>query len=192
MKTYSDSEIKKTGNTIIFLIERIPDLSKTKLLKLLYLAEEYFVKKYNLPFLGLEYEVWQAGPVPRDLFIELSDEPILLKDFIELKKTDEATFIIKKAKFSDDEFSDKELEMLDMIADKFGKKSAADLVALTLRKNSNWYHIASEKKLLPLFENGLANSSDEKIDFTWYIDKKGKNIYSEQKSFNKLVSFVNS
>jgi len=51
MKTYSRSDIEKIGNAIIYLAERIPDLSKTKLLKLLYLLEETFAKKYQLPFL---------------------------------------------------------------------------------------------------------------------------------------------
>jgi len=191
MKTYSRSDIEKIGNAIIYFAERIPDLSKTKLLKLLYLLEESFVKKYQLPFLNLEFEVWQAGPVSRDIFIDLSDEPLLLKDFISVEKKDDATFIRPVAGFSDDEFSDNEMEMLDLVVEHFGSKTASDLVKRTHQKNSNWYNIAKEKGLLILFENRLTNSSDEKIDLTWYLDEKGKDIYLEQNKFNQLLGCIN-
>ena len=151
MKTYSRSDIEKIGNAIIYLAERIPNLSKTKLLKLLYLLEESFAKKYQLPFLNLEFEVWQAGPVARDIFIDLSDEPLLLKDYITIEKKDEATYIKPVTAFSDDEFSDNEIEMLDLIVNHFGSLTAADLVKRTHQKNSNWYNVAKTKGLLHLF-----------------------------------------
>jgi uncharacterized phage-associated protein len=191
MKTYSRSDIEKIGNAIIYLAERIPDLSKTKLLKLLYLLEESFVKKYQLPFLNLEFEVWQAGPVARDIFIDLSDEPLLLKDYITIEKKDDATYIKPTAAFSDDEFSDNEIDMLDLIVEHFGPLTAADLVKRTHQKNSNWYNVAREKGLLYLFENRLTNSSDEKIDLTWYLDEKGKDIFKEQNQFNQLIGNIN-
>ncbi len=191
MKTYYRSDIEKIGNAIIYLAERIPNLSKTKLLKLLYLLEESFAKKYQLPFLNLEFEVWQAGPVARDIFIDLSDEPLLLKDYITIEKKDDATYIKPATVFSDDEFSDNEIDMLDLIVDHFGPLTAADLAKRTHQKNSNWYNVAKNKGLLYLFENRLANSSDEKIDLTWYLDEKGKDTFVEQNRFNQLLSYIN-
>lgn len=191
MKTYSKSDLDKIGNAIIYLAERIPDLSKTKLLKLLYLLEETFVKKYQLPFLNLEFEVWQAGPVARDLFIDLSDEPNLLKDCIRIKKKSDGTYIKPISKFSDDEFSDNEIEMLDLIIEHFGSKTALELVKRTHQKSSNWYAIAKSKELLELFNDKMTNSSDEKIDLTWYLDEKGKEIFNEQSHFNRLISHIN-
>lgn len=187
MKTYSKGDIEKIGNAIIYLAERIPDLSKTKLLKLLYLLEESYAKKYQLPFLNLEFEVWQAGPVARDLFIDLSDEPFLLKDYITLEKKDDATYIKPATGFYDGEFSDNEIDMLDLIVAHFGSLTATELVKRTHQKNSNWYKVAKDKGLLFLFENRLTNSSDEKIDLTWYMDEKGKDNFIEQTQFNQLV-----
>lgn len=191
MKTYSRSDLDKIGNAIIYLAERIPDLSKTKLLKLLYLLEETYVKKYQLPFLNLEFEVWQAGPVARDIFIDLSDEPNLLKEYIRIKKKSDGSYIKPVIKFSDDEFSDNEIEMLDLIIEHFGSKTAAELVNRTHQKNSNWYAIAKSKGLLELFKEKMTNSSDEKIDLTWYLDDKGKQIFTEQSHFNRLISHIN-
>ncbi len=191
MKTYSRSDIEKIGNAIIYLAERIPDLSKTKLLKLLYLLEETFAKKYQLPFLNLEFEVWQAGPVARDIFIDLSDEPLLLKDYITIEKKADSTYIKPITGFSDDEFSDNEIDMLDLVVEHFGSLTATDLVKRTHQKNSNWYTIAKSKGLLDLFVNRLTNSSDEKIDLTWYLDEKGKDTFVEQNHFNQLISYIN-
>lgn len=44
--------------------------------------EEYMVKRYHVPFMGLPFEIWQVGPVAKDIFIDLSDGPFLLKDFV--------------------------------------------------------------------------------------------------------------
>lgn len=191
MKTYSKSDIEKIGNTVVFLADRIPDLSKTKLLKLLYLLEESYVRQYNLPFLGLEFEVWQAGPVARDLFIDLADEPILLSNFIKTEKSKDATYIKSVTDFLDDEFSDNEIDQLKFIVDKFGHLTAKELVEITHRRNSSWFQVAKQNGLLEIFEKGLTNSSDEKIDFTMYLDERGKEIFTEQNTFKTLMNFVN-
>ena len=192
MKTYSKSDIEKIGNVIIYLAQRIPDLSKTKLLKLLYLLEEVYVKNYQLPFLNLEFNVWQAGPVAKDIFIECADEPNLLKGFITLNKTNEATYIKPQKGFEDDEFSDNEIDMMDFIIEKFGDKTAKELVQYTHRKGSPWYQIAEQKGLLEAFQKGLTNSSDEKIDFCYYLPtQEDQEKYLDQVHFNRLVSYIN-
>jgi len=61
--------------------------------------------------------------------------------------------------------------MLNLVVEHFGSLTATKLVKRTLQKNSNWYTIAKSKGLLDLFENRLTNSSDEKIDLTWYLDE---------------------
>ena len=71
MCRFSEDSKQKLGKTLVYIAERAPQLSKTKLLKLLFLMEEYMVKRYHVPFLALPYEVWQAGPVAKDIFIDL-------------------------------------------------------------------------------------------------------------------------
>ena len=82
MCKFSESTKQKLGNTIVYIAHHTANLSKTKLLKLLYLMEERMALKYHVPFIGLPFEVWQAGPVAKDVFIDLSDGPFLLKDFV--------------------------------------------------------------------------------------------------------------
>ena len=65
MSKYSEENISRIENAAIYIAEHTSDLSKTKLLKLLYLMEERSALKYQQPFLALPYEVWQAGPVAK-------------------------------------------------------------------------------------------------------------------------------
>lgn len=58
MCKFSEDSKRKLGNTLIYMAEHAPQLSKTKVLKLLFLMEEYMVKRYHVPFLALPFEVW--------------------------------------------------------------------------------------------------------------------------------------
>lgn len=192
MKNYSKSDIEKVGNAIVFFAEKIQDLSKTKLLKLIYLTEEMFIRRYKIPMFRLEFDIWQAGPVSRDIYIDLSDEqPSLFSNFITTESNEKATYIKPISSFSDDEFSDNELQVLQVICEKFGTMTAKSLVEYTHRKTSLWYKIAKEKDLLEGFEQGYSKSSDEKIDFTRILDEAGIEMYKEQIYFKELVSAIN-
>lgn len=128
----------------------------------------------------------------RDIYIDLSDEPLLWGNFISLDRTENATYIKPKVRFSDDEFCDNELEVMTIINDKFGRMTATQLVDYTHRETSLWYQIAKGNGLLEVFKQGYSNSSDEKIDFTRQLDKSGIEAYNEQLHFKELVSAINS
>lgn len=80
---YTKDDIAKIGNTLVYFAERVPELSKTKLLKLVYLLEETTVRRCARPFLNLDFEVWKLGQVAKDLFVDLSStEQYMLKDYV--------------------------------------------------------------------------------------------------------------
>jgi len=180
---------EKLANTIVFFAEKLQNISKTKLLKLLYILEEYYIKKYKIPFLDIDFEIWQAGPVNKEVFIELSDAPIILKDFIEIEQEGKTSVIKPLKTFCDGEFSDNEMEMLQFVLENFGGLTASQLVDITHRPYSPWYTIAQEKGLLELFQKGMRNTSEEKIDFERFFcdSESSMNKYKEQKIFNNFV-----
>ncbi len=200
MKGLSKNQIDKLGNAIIFLTEKIPGLSKTKLIRLLYIIEEQSVITLNRPFFDLEFQVWQAGPVPREIFVDLSNDeadikPLLLGEYIGISVDGQNNRYIKAIRqFSDDEFSDNEIELLENIADKFGKKTAGELVNYLHRPNTLWYKLAKEHDLLRLFESKSVNSSDVEIELVKLIEGCPQKVgyYNEQKEFNKFVNFINN
>jgi uncharacterized phage-associated protein len=188
---HTQDEINKIGNTIVYLAQHIPNLSKTKLLKLLYLLDEASVKEFAVPFLNLEYYVWQAGPVATEIFGEISQESesSILDQFLRLRFQEInqrfAVFIEPKKDFDDSEFSDNDVEILEKFCQKFRDITAEQLVEITHRKNTLWYQIALKNNLLRDFETKRKTTSNYKIDLSELLNDvpEKKAFYQEQLSF---------
>ncbi len=160
-------QMQKIGNALVYLSSHISDLSKTKVLKLVYLLDEVSIRKSGVPIFNLTYKVWKFGPVSEDLYIDLSDDLRLVKDFL---KFDGATQSFKPAsEFCDDEFSDNEIKLMDFVIEKYGTKSAADLVSVTHHEFSPWYNTAKEHNVLEPLEQELINHTDLIIDMKQLI-----------------------
>ncbi|HWK06959.1 MAG TPA: Panacea domain-containing protein [Puia sp.] len=164
-KGFTRDQINKIGNAIIYLSENVPDLNKTKILKILFLIEEASIKKYGHPFFGINFQLWKLGPVVKDIFIDLSDEmPVLLKDFIERDSKNSFNFK-SKSKFCDDEFSDNDIELMKLVVDFAKTKTASYLVQHTHGPNSLWRKSALKFGVLEVLEKELINSTEFEIDF---------------------------
>jgi uncharacterized phage-associated protein len=175
----SPNQLDKIGNSIIYLSNNIPNLSKTKALKLIYILDELSIKRSGIPFVNLKYKVWKFGPVSEEIFIDLSSEISLLKKYIERSSDDGTTLIKPIAKFNDDEFSDNDIELLDFVIEKFGNKTAKQLVNHTHRKNSPWYNTAKDYSVLELLEREEINNTEILVDMSSLInhDERKKIIY---------------
>lgn len=190
MCKFSESTKDKLGNALIYMAERVDDLSKTKALKLLYLMEERMVLKYHLPFLGIPYEVWQAGPVAKDVFIDLSDGPYLLKDFVKTEVRHSRTYIVSVKPFSDDEFSECEIALMDEVLAKYGKMTASELVSETHKKGTLWYEEAMQNGLLEAFNKHECNNSDVKVNFTKVMAPCAADFYKESLDFHETANIL--
>lgn len=174
---------EKLGNVVVYIASHTSNLSKTKLLKLLYFMEEFSVCRFHTPFLGLPFEVWQAGPVVKDVFIDLSETPVLLDGYVTKQIKGEATYILPIREFCDDEFSDNDLIVMQEVLKKYSNKTAKELVELTHKKGTLWYNIAYKENLLEPFKNNLMNNSNYVIDFSEELTETGKEFYHDQIEF---------
>jgi len=184
---YSPEQIAKIGNTVVFLAQKIENISKTKILKLLYILDELSIRKSGLPFLNLKYKVWKFGPVSEDLFIDLSSSPTILKGFIKRSANPEGKTTIKPlVDFNDDEFSQNDLELLDFVTENFGSKTANELIYYTHRKQSPWYNTAKENSILELLENEIISNSEIVIDLSQLIDHddRKKELYQDYLAYH--------
>lgn len=177
-QTLTASQIEKIGNALIFLSKKIKPLFKTSALKLLYLLEEISIKKNGLPFFGVDFQLWRLGPVVKEVYIDLTSETAILREFIETKNDSETTVIYPKKAFSDDEFSDCDMDVLGIVVDKFKNMSAPDLVRVTHRENSPWHKTAKEHGYLELFAKNARNATEIVLDLSTLLDE-----FPEQKNF---------
>lgn len=172
---FSKEQINKLGNSIRFLTKSDP-LSKTKLLKLIYMLEEISIKKHGIPFFNFGFFVWKFGPIVPEIFVDFSSQPSLLSDYFERVNYN----ITCKGEFCDDEFSKNDIDILIYVNDNLKKLNIDELISLTHRVNSPWYNAAQEYDILPQLENGEINSTSISIDISSLInhDAVKKSIYN--------------
>jgi uncharacterized phage-associated protein len=167
----TQQQIQKLGNTLVYFADNVGELSKTKILKLLFLLEESSVKRFGYPFFGLNFQIWKFGPVLKEVYIDLSEEtPNLLKDFIEKDPFDNKLYKAKTA-FNDDQFSDNDIYLLEKIRDFSRHKNAKDLIDYTHQENSLWRKSALKNGILKELETAQVNSTEYAIDFSLLFEE---------------------
>lgn len=179
MNKYSAENISRIGNAAVYIVTHASNVSKTKLLKLLYLMEERSAIRYHQPFLGLQYEVWQTGPVAKDVYIDISDGGIMLAPYIKVVNDEDAQYVVAAKDFVDDDFSINEIRLMDEVLAEYGNKTAKELVAITHKKGTLWYNVAKEKGLLDAFRKHESNNSSYVIDFTKAMAPCSAEYYGE-------------
>ena len=186
---YTKNDLDKLGNALIFLCQKLSpftEVSKTHLLKLIFIIEETSVMRFGIPFFNLRFDVWKLGPVSKDLFVELSDEPTLLADYIRKDETEKGRFTIcPQRDFSDDEFSDQEIGLMEEVAERFKYCTAKELINFTHRKNSPWYLTAQKHGVVEALEAGQMNTTNIEIDLSDFIseDEQKLSLYHTHKEF---------
>jgi uncharacterized phage-associated protein len=190
--SYTKEEIDKIGNTLIYLQNKLGQLTKTQALKFLYFLDEFSIKKYGIPFLGLDYEVWQLGPVSKDIYVELtsSENPKFLKEYVSLHKENYLKYKYEKIKsikpFCNDEFSDNDIKIMDITIKKFKGLTSSELSKLTHKKGSLWYNSANKNNLLEPFKKGSITNSKFKIDFNSLLNEEKLSIFKFHKETQQI------
>lgn len=157
---------EKIGNLMILLATKIKPLYHTKLIKLLYLIDEAKVKDNGVPLTWLDYKVWQFGPVAPEVYF-LKDGNSVFNTYIDAQKKENGTLIIPKCKFDDGFFSDRDLEIIAEVLNKYGSMSSESLIEVTHEPNSLWSKTKDANGLD--FSSSIANISNISIDFTELI-----------------------
>jgi len=177
----SDCQADKVGNSLIYLSDKIAHLSNLKAIKLLYILDELSIKRSGIPFFNLKYKAWKFGPVSEEIFIDLSSETALLKDYVKME-AGEGTGLVKARKgFDDNEFSDNNIELLDFAVSQFGNKTEKELADYTRRINSPWHKTAKDNLALELLMNEEISCTELLVDMETLVshDERKKAIYRE-------------
>jgi uncharacterized phage-associated protein len=134
---------------------------KTKLLKLLYFLDFKHFKQTGKSVTGQDYFAWKMGPVPRELFEELSgDMRSDLKAAIHDLPDEEFKKIRPKKRFDDQYFSKTEMKLLEDIAFIFQDAKADDMVESTHLTNEPWDRTLKQKGEFKKIDYMLAVDSE--------------------------------
>src|SRR5438093_79384 len=140
--TLTTEQIDKVGNTVIYLSTRVGELMKTKLLKIIFLLEEWSIQRFGHPFFNLDFKAWQFGPVVEPIYKEVDEGRIeIFKNYFRKNQWDEFEAV---AEFNDDEFSPNEIRLLDEMVAFAKHKTGHDFIEITHREGSLWEKTATK------------------------------------------------
>ena len=175
----SIEQIEKIGNTVIYLSTRVGELARTKLLKILFLIEEKSIKELGKPFFGLDFKVWQFGPVVEPVYYEITNQVDLFKDYFRKNRFDEFEAV---KQFNDDEFSINDIKLLDQMVNFARHKIASDFVRLTHAPGSLWTKTAKKHGVYEELEYGDLKTTDYNIDFSMLFENDPGSFIAEKYS----------
>ena len=152
-------ETLKIVQALYYVLTKIGTADKLKLVKLLYLADEYHLLKYGRTVTGDEYWAMSWGPVgsvTKDILSFDDDESTEYKYISRLiKKINDYTFKAQETEVDLDMLSETDIEALDFIVKHFGAKTKDELIRFT-HKYPEW------KQYERLFKEGFTRR--EKIN----------------------------
>lgn len=165
---YTEQQIEKLGNSLVYLANNVGEFNKTKALKLLFLLEENSIKKFGVPFFGFDFKVWKFGPVVPLVYNDFQKELKILGKYI--KKVDPNIDEYEAvSEFCDDEFSDNDICLLQDVVQFSKHKTAKNLVDYTHKKGSLWHFSVFGNKLQEKFKTGLT-TTDFSIKFSTLVE----------------------
>ena len=139
MKSSLEFDYKKATQSINYLaIREGGQIGKLKLIKLIYLADRYHLRRYGRPLVNDSYYAMRHGPVGsavKDIagFSDFLDKTELSYANQYIKAGKKKNTIVSKDKVDTGVFSESELEALNFAFDEFGSQSPTSLVNLTHR-----------------------------------------------------------
>ena len=166
----------KNGMLLAYIASRVPDIHLRKLLKIVYLIDEAFVKKRGYPLTWFTYYAWAKGPVAQEVygvkdgnFGEWVTARQELQDGKQKWVVNATESHLSKVQLVEkmDDFSSDEIDIIDSLLYKYADKSADELTMLTHQPDSLWSQIVSENNLVFDADH---KQSDVEIPLRRYIE----------------------
>jgi uncharacterized phage-associated protein len=153
---------EKLINAIIYFAQNTQYCGKTKLMKLLYFLDFTHFKQTGKSVTGQDYFAWIMGPVPKDLFEELSGnmKPDMIAAIKKLPADKEFQQVNPIKQFNADYFSKKEMKLLENISFIFKDAKSDLMIESTHLKNEPWDKTLKEKGEFQKIDYMLAVDSD--------------------------------
>lgn len=131
---------KKAAQIAAYFAQQKGGIDKMALIKLIYLMERAFIKKYGSPMLYDEFFSMEHGPICSSVLdgINSSTDYEFWPDYIKLSGIKDVTPVSKFTRDDLDELSDAEFEILEKIWSEHGTKTASELRNYTHRHCSEY------------------------------------------------------
>lgn len=185
-------DIEKLIDILVIFTKRRQRLTKLRINKLLYFIDKFHLRKYGRFVLNDRYHRLNLGPIPSltsDLLNEFFDPEFLFsgksikKEKNKLKKYFSPgkyrgrydTLALKKD-VNFNSLSNSEIEIIDMVIQKYGNYSTSNLVNIS-HKDATWIQTSEPKEIdYELFLEGLPEERKKIIRDMMEIDKENDRV----------------
>jgi uncharacterized phage-associated protein len=122
-------QYERMVNTILYFVQNVRPLPKTKLFKLLAYADFESFRLSARTITGMKYNALPYGPVPQELFSDISNRPERFAEHFKVKTLPTAVVVFEPVStFNADYFSKIEIDILKKTAEIFNLVSTDDAV----------------------------------------------------------------
>ena len=174
---------------LAYIARNIPNVHLRKLLKIVYLIDEHFMKMRGFPLTWFDYYAWAKGPVAPEVY-DLKNGAF--GEYVTSHHDENDKRIVNAVNpqcinldFDKWGFSDNEVRQIDRLIDMFRNKTADELSDLTHEPDSIWSRVVSQNQIEFDEEHG---TSDCEIPLTMLFSDNDERIaaYRRAKSAMKL------
>lgn len=141
---------KKNGALLAYIANKVPEINMRKMLKIIYLIDERFMKLRGFPLTWLDYYVWEKGPVAPEVYY-IKEKKNFFSEFVKTKlSADNKIIIYPLFPINTDpngpfgELSEYDLSIVDEELSKYGDKSADWLTNQTHLPDALWTKTKSD------------------------------------------------
>lgn len=149
-------------NAMTFFIENTRNCRKTKIIKLLYHFDFIHYKQTGFSATGLQYEAWDNGPVPPNIFSQIYPNSFarasLVRDHFTIAVADDryGFDITPRGQINTDAFTDRQLQILQTLAAEYRDSDMEEMVESTHLPNQPWHKTFREKGPSEIIDYNLA------------------------------------
>ena len=139
---------EKNGALLAYIAKNVPNISLRKLLKIVYLIDEKFMKKRGFPLTWFDYYAWAKGPVAPEVY-EVKNGAF--SEYVTCHRNEDGTNIIDAVLPHPylvlkqmDLYSPYEMGIIDQIVFEYENTTADELSELTHKEDTLWSQIVKE------------------------------------------------
>lgn len=185
----------KNGILLAYIAYKIPNIHLRKLLKIIYLIDEHFMKMRGFPLTWFDFYAWAKGPVAPEVYEIINGA---FNEFVTVHRSTENKRVINSAydvreleNVITKVYSKSEILEIDKLIGTFSHRSADELSELTHMKDSLWTRVVNDNHIA--FENGNTRSN-VLIDLRMLFPKNDSriNIYANARWSMELQDKISS
>ena len=141
----------KNGALLAYIAEKNPNIHLRKLLKIIYLIDEKFMKLRGFPLTWFNYQAWAKGPVAPEVYAVKKGA---FSNYVNCRKNQEGKNIVTPVLQHDylidkqmEAYSQYEKDVIDSVISAYSDKSADELTDITHQETSLWSKIVEENNV---------------------------------------------